>query len=148
MRKPVATIAHVCLSWLVLTATPALVLTGCKPSAEKIAAREEKINQEVESLCAKVQAFQAEGKFAEALALIDKNLNAARYAAHKERLFAQKLDLLLAQGSDAAACDLVIATWSSEPQLARSASGRLHSHYQQMNNSVAIQTWCKRLLGL
>ena len=148
MRKPVATIARVCLSWLVITATPVIVLTGCKPSAAKIAAREEIINQEVESLCAKVQAFQTEGKFAEALSLVDKNLNTARYAAHKERFFSQKLDLLLAQGNDTSAGDLIIATWSSEPKLARSVFGRLHSHYQQLNNHAAIQAWCKRLLGL
>ena len=148
MQKPAETIVRISLIWLVLAATPALVLTGCKPSAERRAAQEEKINREVESLFAKIQGLQAEGNFAEAISLIDTNLNIARYAAHKERFFIQKVDLLLAQGSDAAAGDLIIATWSSEPQLALGVSGRLYSHYQQQNNNGAIQSWCKRLLGL
>jgi len=148
MRNPTETIVRICLLWLVLAAAPALVMTGCKPSSEGSATREEKINREVESLFAKVQEFQAEGKFSEAINLIDKNLNNARYAAHKERFFSQKIDLLLAQGNDAAAGDIIIATWQSEPQLARSVFERLYSHYQQQNNNAAILAWCKRLLGL
>ena len=148
MQKPAETISRICLLWLVLTATPALVLTGCKPSAERRAAQEEIVNREVESLSARIQGLQAEGKLAEAINLTDKQLKTARYAAHKETFFAQKIDLLLAQGNDAAAGDLILAAWSSEPPLARSAYGRLYNHYQQQNNAGAIQSWCKRLLGL
>ena len=148
MRIPTETCVRVCVSGLVLLATTSLLLTGCKPSAEKIAAREEMISREVDSFFAKIQEFQAEGKFAEAFSLIDEKLNSAKYAAHKERFFAQKTDLLLAQGNEAAAGDLIIAAWHSEPKLARSVFGRLYNHYKQQNNNTAITAWCKRLLGL
>mgnify|MGYP001470823650 CR=1 FL=1 len=133
-----------CLSLL----APPAFLTGCKPSAEKIAAREEKINREVDELSSKIQELQTSGKFADALALADKSLKTRRFAAHKERFLTQKVDLLLSDNKDAAAGDLVIAAWRTDPAIARTISGRLYNHYQQQNNGAALLAWCKRLLDL
>lgn len=134
----------VCLSFL---SAPSL-LTGCRPSPEKLAAREAKISQEVDEQFAKLQELQMAGKIADAIALTDKALKTRRFAAHKERFFTQKIDLLLADNKDKEAGDLIVSTWNSDPALARTVSGRLYNHYQQTNNGPGLLAWCKRLLGL
>ena len=136
----------VCVGLSLLSAP--VLLTGCKPSAEKLAAREAKISQEVDEQFAKIQELQTAGKIADAIALTDKALKTRRFAAHKERFFTQKIDLLLADNKDKEAGDLIVSAWGSEPALARTVSGRLYNHYQQTNNGPGLLAWCKRLLDL
>jgi hypothetical protein len=140
--------ARFALVGTILTVGSACLLTGCKPSAEKQALREQMLLQEVETLFAKIQEHQAQGQLTEALALTDQSLSNAKYAAHKTRFFSQKIDILMAQDNDAEAGDLVITAWKTEPELASSVFGRLHNHYQQKNSHAAIQAWGKRLLDL
>lgn len=148
MRSSLKFIARIGFSWLALTVAAALLASGCKPSAEKIAAREEKITREVQGLLAQIQTLQGEGKFAGAIILIDKSLKTAKYSAHKAEFFSQKIDILLAQKNDTAASDLILATWKSDPQLARCVFDRLYNYYLQQNNHAAIHAWCIRLLEL
>jgi hypothetical protein len=112
-----------------------------------MAAREAKINQEIESLFAQVQGLQAEGRLPEAVKLAEAGLSNPQYKAQKARFFTLKIDLLLAQGSDAQASELVFQAWRSEPELARAAFGQIHAFYQQRNASKEIAAWCKRLLN-
>jgi hypothetical protein len=64
-----------------------LMQTGCRPSIDKIVAREERINRDVENIFANVQELQAQGRTEDALSLIDKTLASRRYAAHRGRFF-------------------------------------------------------------
>jgi outer membrane murein-binding lipoprotein Lpp len=137
-----------CFSFLLALITSGIMVSGCKPSSEVIAAREERINREVENLFAQIHELQFDGKITEAIDLTQKSLATKRFEAHKARFFGQKIELLLAKENDAEAGDIVITTWRTEPELARSVFGRLYSYYQQRNDNKAIKIWCKRLLGL
>jgi len=148
MRKLTKIIAPITFSFFVLLSVGTVCLTGCKPSSAQLASRQEKINREVEKICADIQDFEAKGQFSDAVSLIDKSLQNKRYAAHKGHLFSLKIDLFLFQNDDTKAGDLEIATWQSNPALARSVFGRLYNYYQQQANYTAIQKWCKRLLAL
>jgi len=147
MRR-IAHIARFGFVWALLAAGSLVWVTGCKPSAEKLAARELKLSQEIETLCAQIQELQAQGQLAEAASLVEKGLANPAYAAQKSRFFSQKIDLLLAQRNDAAACDLILQAWKAEPQLASAVFERPHAYYRQQNNHAAINAWCKRLLEL
>ncbi len=140
--------AGLVLAGALLSAGSASFLAGCKPSAEKQAMLEQKLNQEVDDLFAKIQDLQSQGRLDEALELAESGLRNSKYEAHKPRFFSQKVELLLALDKDATAGDLVINTWQSEPQLARAVFGWVHNYYQQKNNQEAAQAWCKRLLAL
>jgi hypothetical protein len=124
------------------------VSTGCKPSAAQLAARQERINHEVETLATQAQDLQAQGKPQDALSLVDKALANSRYEAHKPRLFSLKVDLLLSQGRDGEVTDLLLATWKVDRTLARGSFNRLHDYYQQLNKHAAIQALGHKLLGL
>ena len=132
----------------VLTAGSFTLLTGCKPSAEKRAALEQRIQQEVDALFEKIQAQQAQGQLAEALALTETGLANPQYAAHKARFFAQKIDVLLAQDRDAEALDLELAAWKAEPALAQGVTDRICNYYLQKNKHAAVLAWGARLLAL
>lgn len=133
---------------VVLTAGFFLTQTGCKPSAEKQAMLEQRLNQEIDNLFASIQDLQAKGQLTEALALTETGLKNNRYAPQKARFFGQKIDLLLALDKDAAAADFVIAAWKTEPALAKSVFGKLYNYYLLKNSLAAALTWCKRLLDL
>jgi hypothetical protein len=131
-----------------LTAGSITWQTGCKPSAEKKAAMEQRIRQEVDALFEKILDRQAQGQLTEALALTETGLATPQYAAHKARFFSEKIDLLLAQDKDAAAVDLEIAAWKTEPALAQGVTERIQNYYLQKNNHAAVLAWGKRLLAL
>jgi|GEM_PF-742497 len=132
---------------LFLSFTPSLLtVTGCKRSAQEAAAREERLKQEIENAFAQIQKLQAEGQFAEALALTEKGLANKAYASQKARFFDEKLDLLFAQGNCAAAEDLAFATWKTDPALGCSAFNRLQKYYLQTNKHREIKRLCDHLL--
>lgn len=131
-----------------ISAISLLCVTGCKPSAEKAAARQAKINQEIEALFVQAQAMQAEGRLADASTLIETGLKNPKFRAQKARFFTQKIDLLLMQNNDAQASEQVLQSWRSEPELASAVSGRIRTYYQQRSANKDITRWCKSLLGL
>lgn len=148
MRELSKLMVRITFSFFVLGVISVFCLTGCKPSSAKIACQQERLNREIERICANIQDFQVQGQFAEALNLIDTSLQNKRYKAQKGYFFSLKVDLFLSQNEDTKAGDLEIATWHSDPVLARSVFGRLYNYYQQQAHYTAIQTWCKRLLAL
>ncbi len=145
MKKTLVRLAFTCL---IMAGGPLLCVTGCKPSAEKAAAREAKVSREIEALCAQIQAMQAEGRLPEAAALVETALSTPAFKAQRTRFFTLKIELLLAQDRDAQAADQVLQAWHGEPELARAVFGRIHSFYQQRNANKETGRWCKRLLGL
>lgn len=141
------TIARTVYSCFLVAGAALICETGCKPSAEKAAAREAQINQEIDSLFAHVQALQAEGRLQEAAKLVENGLNTPKYKTQKSRFFYLKIDLLLAQNNDSLAAEELLKTWHSEPELARPVFGQIHTFYQQRNANKEIARWCKRLMG-
>jgi hypothetical protein len=148
MRMTAKQLAFFGFVWMAAAAGVVCFTAGCKPSAKKQAAIEQRLRQEMEELATKIQECQAQGQLAEGLALAEKGLSTATYAPQKPRYFALKVDILLAQGNDAAVSALLLATWKAEPALAQGLFGRLYGHYQQQNNSAAALAWCGRLLDL
>ena len=148
MQMTKGTLLRSVLRFLMLFGVSVFVVTGCKPSAEKIAAREALVRQEIESVFTHAQELQSEGRFDDAVALIEKGLNNPAYKTQRTRFFSQKIDLLLAQNNDAKASELVLQTWQSDPVLARDLSGRIHSYYVQKNDGQQAVSWSKRLLAL
>ncbi len=122
--------------------------TGCKPSSERIAAREALLNQEVESLFAQAQEMQSQNQMDQALQLIEKGISNPKYKAYRSRFFTQKIDLYLAQDFDQKACEAILAAWkNSDPELGRAVFGRVYNHYQQRNSYSSIRKWCVSLLS-
>lgn len=149
MRKSFSVLTRVALSILAGAAVgAACLLNGCKPSAEKLAAQEQRIAAEADQMIQKAQAFAAEGQASEAIQLLDKALATPKFARFKEHFFDLKLDTLLAQKNDTTAADSVLAAWRSDPALAQSAFAKLQTYYQQQNDPAAVQAWCQRLLAL
>jgi hypothetical protein len=136
------------VSCFLVAGAASLCVTGCKPSSEKIAAREARIAQEIDALFAQIQTLQAEGQLAEAAKLVENGLSNPKYKSQRTRFFTQKIDLLLAQDQSALASELVLKAWRGEPELARSAFDRIHAYYRQRNANKDIALWCKSLLGL
>ena len=136
----------VCVSLIV--GCPLFLVTGCKPSQEKIAAREALLNQEIEALFQRVQELKASSQTDEAMQLVEKGLATPKYKGQKARFFGLKIDLLLARNNDKAACDLVLQTWKSEPELARAVVGNIYSYYEQRKSHAGIHQWCKSLLTI
>lgn len=148
MRMTARQFAFYGVFWAVATAGVVCLTAGCKPSAEKQAALAQRLNQDMEDLAVKIQERQAQGQFAEAIALADQGLSNAKYAPQKPRFFALKVDVLLAQNDTDAAAELLLSAWKSSPALAQDQTERLFHHYQQQNNHAAALAWCGRLLGL
>ncbi len=148
MQMTKGTLLRSILLFLPLFGASVFSVTGCKPSAEKIAAREALITQEIESVFGQAQELQSQGRLDDALALIEKGLNNPTYKAQQARFFTQRIDLLLAQNNDAKASEFALQTWQSAPELARDLAGRIHSYYQQKNDGQQAVGWCKRLLAL
>lgn len=125
-----------------------LVLTpGCKPSAEKIAAREALLGHEIERTLEEVQRLRAEEKINEALTVIERALANPKYAAHAARFFTEKIAALLAQNQDAAARAAILEAWKKAPESARAVFGSVHNAYRQMNRHDDIRHWCRDLLA-
>jgi tetratricopeptide (TPR) repeat protein len=139
-------LTHACIASLAL-AGAVLLNPGCKPSADKIAAREARINQELDLIFEQVQDLRAADKYSEAVAVLDKALADAKYAQQKPRLFSEKIRLLLTQNNDAAAREAVLAAWKKDPACARAVFGTIHAHLLQMNRHAEIRAWCKSLLA-
>ena len=137
---------RVCVSCVSLAGACLLLPQGCGPSAEKKAAQEAQLNQEIESTFEQVQMLRGEDKNAEALALLDKALANRKYAAHKPRFFSEKIQTLLAQSNDASAREAILAAWKREPDCARAVFGTVQSHLKQTSRHADIRAWCKSLL--
>jgi len=120
---------------------------GCKPSAEKLARREELLNYEIEQLFIRIQDYSSD-RIEEALELANEALRNPNYKREKPRFFAQKIDLLLLLNKIDDASELVVQAWKNEPELARAAFGRIHAYYLQNNAHQEINVWCKRLQDL
>ena len=148
MATMMKTLSRVAIMCLFVVGTALLCGTGCKPSAEKAAAREAQINQEIEALFAQIQTMRTDGRLADADKLVDAGLNTAKYKSQKTRFFCQKIDLLLAQNNDAQASEQVQQAWHSEPELARAVFGQIHTYYLQKSAYKDIARWCKSLLNL
>jgi len=127
---------------------PLFLVPGCKPSAQKVAAREALLTQEIEALFSRVQELQAASQMREAVELIDTGLANPKYQAQRARFFAHKIDLLLAQSDDKTARELVLEAWRREPALAREVFGRIQAYYQQSSRHAEIRAWSKSLLAL
>lgn len=137
---------RVCVSCLSLAGACLLLPQGCGPSAEKIAAREAQLNQEIEATFERVQTLRAEDKTADALKLLDQAIANRKYAAHKSRFFTEKIQTLLAQNNDTAARNAVLDAWKREPDCARAVFGSIHSHLKQASRHADARVWCKSLL--
>ncbi len=148
MRMTARAFRIFCVSCAIVVSGAACLTTGCKPSAEKRAAIEQRLVQEVDDLAARIQDCQSQGRFDEALALTDKGLSEPKYASHKARFYTLKTEILLARGDDAAAADLAVASVKTDPVLALELAGRVFSHYQQQNNHAATRIFSQRLLAI
>ena len=135
-----------CVCLMLIGAGPLFFTTGCKPSSEKIAAREALLNQEVESLFVRVQELESQNQTDQALQLVDSGIANPKYKAYKSRFFTQKIDLFLAHNFDQKACEVIIGAWKNEPEIARPVFGRVYNHYLQLNSFSDIRKWCKSLL--
>ena len=122
-------------------------MTGCKPSAEKIAAREALLGHEIERAFESIQRLRMEDHNDEALAVTERALANPKYAAHTVRFFTEKISILLSQNNDAAACSAILAAWKTTPESARAVFGNVHNFYRQMNRHVDIRNWCRDLQG-
>lgn len=131
-----------------LACSSLLVSTGCKPSAEKLAAREALLNREIDALFNQAQELTAANQTGEALALVEKGLSNPKYQSQKARFFTQKIDLLLMTGQEKAARDLTLQAWKNTPALARPVFDRIFAHYQQRNSQADILSWCADLHAL
>lgn len=136
-----------CLS-LLLASVPLITSTGCKPSAEKMAAREARLNQEIDDVFSKAQELESENRFADALALIEQGLANPKYQHQKVRFFTRKTDLMLMNGQESDARELIVQAWKKSPELARPVYDRIFSHYQLRNNAAEVLSWCNDLLAL
>ncbi|MDR2849764.1 MAG: hypothetical protein LBW77_04375 [Verrucomicrobiota bacterium] len=122
--------ARASLAGIILAGASLSLLPGCRPSAEKAAAREAQLNSEVEQTLAKAQALNTEGKGEAAVKLLDRALANRKYAARKPAFFSEKIRLLLAQDNLPAArdtFDACVAQLPDDPllKLARSAFSAL-----------------------
>ncbi len=142
--KPLMWITYVCVTLIV--GSPLFLLTGCKPSREKISAQESLLGDEIEALFVRVQEMQSGNQVDEAIQLIDRGLVNPKYKGQKARFFTQKIQLMLVQNKDQMACALINQTLKSEPELARAGIGDIYNHYQQRNSHPDIRKWCKSLL--
>ena len=136
---------RVCVSCLSLAGACLLLPQGCGSSAEKKAAREAQLHQEIEATFERVQALRSEDKTADALKLLDQAIANRKYAAHKPRFFTEKIHTLLALDNDAAARDAILAAWKREPDCARAVFGAIQSHLRQANRHADVRAWCKSL---
>lgn len=143
--KSFAFISILCLS---LTTTTLTLLTGCKPSPEKIAVREALLNREVEKHLASIQKLIMEGNVDEAAAQTKADFDNPKYVTHRSRFFSQLIDLMLMQEQDAEASAEILSAWGREPELAKAVFGRMHNHYSQRNQHAALLRWCKSLLAI
>jgi len=130
-----------------LTGLVMFLSAGCKPSAEKLASREELLNYEIEQLFIRIQDYSSD-RVEEALELANEALRNPNYKHHKARFFVQKIDLLLLLSKVDEASDLIVQAWKNEPELARAAFGHIYNYYQQRNAYKEINGWCKRLQDL
>ena len=137
---------HACFVCLALTGA-AVLHPGCKPSSEKIAAREALLNQEIDRTLEQVQNLCGEDKYSEALAVLENALANSRFASQKPRFFTEKIQVLLTQNNDAAAREAVLAAWKKDPGCARAVFGNIHTRLHQMNRHADIRDWCKSLLA-
>ncbi|HRR32973.1 MAG TPA: hypothetical protein P5026_02640 [Kiritimatiellia bacterium] len=120
-------------------------VTGCKPSAEEIAAREALLGHEIERTFENIQRLRGDENLGEALTLIDQALANPKYAAHRTRFFTEKISVLLAQDNDAAARAAILEAWKKTPESARAVFGNVHNAYRQMNRHADIRHWCRDL---
>ena len=139
---------RVCVSCFALAGACLLLPQGCGPSAEKRAAREAQLNQEIETAFERVQMLRGEDKNAEALALLDQALANRKYADYKPRFFTEKIQTLLTMDNDVAARDAVLTAWQREPDCARAVFGSIHSHLKQASRHADVRAWCKSLLDV
>lgn len=133
---------------LSLSATTASMMTGCKPSPEKIAVREALLNREVEKCLTVIERLSAEGNIAEAVEKAQTGLNNPKYLVHRDRFFTQLIDLMLMQDQADQACAEILAAWQNDPEVARAVFGRIHTHYSQRNQHADLLRWSKSLLAL
>lgn len=136
-----------CLS-LLFASLPLIVSTGCKPSAEKLAAREARISQEVEELLTKSQSLEADNRSSEALALVEQGLANSKYQNQKTLLFTRKVELMLTAGQEREARELILRSWKDSPDVARSVYDKVFTHYQLRNATADTLSWCSDLLAL
>jgi len=126
-------------------------VSGCTPKqsrAERQAAREAALNQEVEARFAEILELQAAGQMDDAMRLLEQGLASKRYAAWRTRFFMQKVDLLLAQDKAGEASELILAAWAKEPQRAQLTFERIYLYHQAKHDAPAVFAWCKQLLGM
>ncbi len=145
MRTGMTSAGRLTCLFALLALAPA-TWTGCKPSPEKQAAREQKLLMELDALLAQTQDLQGQGRLPDAQKQIDKALADKRFAPHRNRLLEQKLSLLLALPDEAAAASLILPLWKQDEAFARILSERLFGHFQSLNNPAAGAAWSARLL--
>lgn len=124
-----------------------LGLSGCKPSAEKRAARQALLNTKVEKMIGKTQMLQADNQTDQALQILDSGLNDPTYKAFAPRLFARKIELFLFQNRDQEAARAILDAWKNAPDRARAVFGTLNTYYGQQKRFQEVRPWCQKLLA-
>ncbi len=127
---------------IILAGASLIGMPGCKPSSEKIAAREALLGHEIERTFESVQRLRGEERNSEALDMIESALANPKYAAHTARFFTEKIFVLLSQNNDGAARAAILDAWKKAPESARAVFGSVHNTYRQMNRHADIRTWC------
>lgn len=124
-----------------------LMLAGCGPSPEKIAAREARLGEEVETYLNKVQELNMQGQEEQAMALLDQALKNKKYLSHRERFFEVKADLMLMREKADQVKAMVLEAWQNAPSNAQRVFGRVHEYYRQRQDHEAILKWGASLLA-
>ena len=125
-----------------------LCVTGCKPSAEKAAARQAKVSQEIEALFAQIGKCQSDGQFAKAESLTEKALKNSKFKAEQARFFNQKIVLMLAQNQDTkivAALNEGVVKWPDDQLLKMLRA--VFPTLQKSKKTEIIEQTCKEVFS-
>ena len=121
-----------------------LLVNGCKPATQKLAEQETALNYELQKITTMIQ-DASYSEPSEALKLIDEALSNPQFIKHTHLFFPQKINLLLSMNRPEEAAALMLETWRTSPELARTAFGYVAEYYLRENRYADLRSWCEKL---
>lgn len=145
MKKMVAKLSF---SSVLVAVMAALILTntGCNIRERRVARTQRAINA-VTSMIDRTQRLMGEGKYDEALAMVEEKIADREYRFQMHRILEQKVVILIAQGNTSEAVSTIATLWKPRPELALSLSERLYWHLKESDKHEEGIAWAKGLLS-